>query len=35
MEMHEELKKRTGEVEKVVESYLPEEEGIRRRFLKP
>ena len=27
MEMHEELKKRTGEVEKVVESYLPEEEG--------
>ena len=27
MEMREELKKRTGEVEAVVESYLPKEEG--------
>lgn len=27
MEMHEELKKRTGEVETVVERYLPKEEG--------
>ena len=27
MEMHEELKKRTGEVEAVIERYLPEEEG--------
>ena len=27
MEMREELKKRTGEVESIVDSYLPAEEG--------
>ena len=34
MEMHEELKKRTGEVETVVERYLPKEDT-RKPFLRP